>query len=405
MPSPDEYSLTISGDGAGSTTPPSGKQSYPKGTLVKITAAPVKGWAFLFWSGDIAFNTGQKTSISIVMDRDYSITAHFIPEKALIKLSPTPSLKMASEPTTVPVTTTVAPTPVPTTKPAPTTTTAPPGNRFISGRVTQADDVTPISNAAVIAVSGSYSYGAVTTADGRYTIASLPPGSYKVYAYASGYITEVYKDSYNSNAATIVSITATDSPSNINFTLDLGGTIAGHVYKADGVTPIANATVIADSGLGYGNGGATTADDGSYSIVSLMTANYKVSVQASGYITEYYKDSYNYYLATPVVVTAPNMSLNINFTLDVGGSISGHVFQADGVTPISGATIYADSGLGYGNRAATTSGNGSYTITSLMTGNYKVYAYAAGYLTEYYKETNDYTAVTLVTVSAPNSHP
>ena len=62
----------------------------------------------------------------------------------------------------------------------------------------------------------------------------------------------------------------------------------------------------------------------------------------------------------------------INFILAAGSAISGRIYQADGVTPVVGADVWAKQQGGSGNR--TESGtDGSFTITGLAPGNYEVW--------------------------------
>ena len=77
------------------------------------------------------------------------------------------------------------------------------------------------------------------------TISGLPAGIYRVRAEAEGYVREYYQETYRYDEATLVSVTASVNTSDIDFTLDLGGTISGHVYQSDGATPIVDAVVVA----------------------------------------------------------------------------------------------------------------------------------------------------------------
>lgn len=68
------YNLTISitPPGAGFVSYPSNE--YESGTQVELTAIPAKDHAFNYWAGDAS---GSSTTITIVMDSDKNITAHF----------------------------------------------------------------------------------------------------------------------------------------------------------------------------------------------------------------------------------------------------------------------------------------------------------------------------------------
>jgi len=277
----------------------------------------------------------------------------------------------------------------------------------ISGHVYQSDGTTPIEGVWVYAelVGGGYGMGATTASDGSYTITTLRTGQYRVRAYAEEYIEEYYDGVYDYSEATPVSVTMPDDTPDIDFTLDLGGTISGHVYQSDGTTPIEGAKVYAyliDGGWGRG---ATTYSDGSYTITTLVTGQYRVQAYGEGYIGEYYDGVYEYSEATPVSVTMPDDTPNIDFTLDLGGTISGHVYQSDGTTPIEGAWVYAELIDGGWGRGTATDSDGSYTITTLVTGQYRVQAYGEGYIGEYYDGVYDYSEATPVSVTMPDDTP
>jgi lysozyme family protein len=280
----------------------------------------------------------------------------------------------------------------------------------ISGYVYQTNGTTPVAGASVSAYlmtgSGYYSYG--SDIDGNYNIVGLPTGNYLVYASATGYIREYYNSVQDYNNASSVSVTAPNNTPNINFTLDLGATISGRVYRNDGTTPVAGAHVWAELiGSGYNYGAAVSDADGNYSIVGLPTGNYLVYAGATGYIREYYNSVQDYNNASPVSVTAPNNTPNINFTLDLGATISGRVYCNDGTTPVAYASVYAELiGGGYGYYgSATSDASGNYSFVGLQTGNYRVWAMATGYITEYYNNVHDYYSATPVSITAPNNTP
>ncbi|MCL0069867.1 hypothetical protein M1N85_04105, partial [Dehalococcoidia bacterium] len=78
---PARYVLTVTVDpsASGNVTlapeqPPDG---YEAGTEVTLTAEPAPGWEFERWSGDV---TGTEPTITLTMDADKSVTAHFTVE-------------------------------------------------------------------------------------------------------------------------------------------------------------------------------------------------------------------------------------------------------------------------------------------------------------------------------------
>jgi uncharacterized repeat protein (TIGR02543 family) len=74
-PSTQTHTLTIniSPPGAGSVSPSGGE--YESGVQVTLTASPAIGYTFESWSGDAS---GTTSTITITMDSDRSLTAHFV---------------------------------------------------------------------------------------------------------------------------------------------------------------------------------------------------------------------------------------------------------------------------------------------------------------------------------------
>jgi hypothetical protein len=72
----DSRSVTVDVTGGGAVTlePPGG--SYTPGTLVTLTAAPVPGYEFVGWGGDLA---GTENPASLLVDDDRSVSARFDP--------------------------------------------------------------------------------------------------------------------------------------------------------------------------------------------------------------------------------------------------------------------------------------------------------------------------------------
>ena len=280
----------------------------------------------------------------------------------------------------------------------------------ISGTVYEADGTTPVANADVWAdsyVCCAGGNGTRTGADGTYTITGLAPGDYRVQsrADARGLSQEIYSETTAWHLATPVTVAAGATAAGIDFTLAAGGSIAGTVYEADGTTPVANADVWADTYVCCGGGNGTrTAADGSYTITGLPPGDYRVQARAEAQALagELYDDTTDRNLATPVVVTAGATQGGIDFTLAVGGSISGTVYESDGTTPVANADVWADSYSCCGGGNGTRSGaDGTYTVSGLAPGDYRVQAQAEaqGLTREFYDETGDWSIATPVTVA------
>ena len=215
-------------------------------------------------------------------------------------------------------------------------------------------------------------------AGGNYTFENIPIGSYRVEATAPGYATEFFEESVGWDEAIPVVVTASNETQGINFTLEVGGTISGYVYQEDGVTPLPNVHVYAeDYDTDVWVDGTNTDQDGYYTLV-VPTGTYRVracpSCNGINYVSEWYNDTYDWDEATAVSVTAPDETTGINFTLGLGGTISGYVFKEDGVTPLPNVHVYAeDYDTDAWMEGTDTDQEGYYSLV-LPTGTYQVCA-------------------------------
>jgi hypothetical protein len=129
-------------------------------------------------------------------------------------------------------------------------------------------------------------------------------------------------------------------------------------------------------------------------------------MEAPGYVPEYWDNHYDIANADPVCVTAPSGATGIDLYLAHAGSISGHVYEADGTTPIAGASAYAFPIVGdHPGAGANTQPDGNYTIQGLPSGRYRVQVTASGHVSQFYSDVADEALATEVTVNAPNDTP
>ncbi len=93
----------------------------------------------------------------------------------------------------------------------------------ITGTVTDQETGLPIAGASVQAESEPccFGYGSATTApDGSYTIATLAPVAYRVYAWSSGYAQKYFDKTYDYSAATLVGVSEGAPAGGVHFALD-----------------------------------------------------------------------------------------------------------------------------------------------------------------------------------------
>jgi protocatechuate 3,4-dioxygenase beta subunit len=274
----------------------------------------------------------------------------------------------------------------------------------ISGRVVD-EDGHPIEEAFVWAeaADGSGGNGSTTDAEGYYTITGLVSGDYVVRAQAQGKVPRYFDNAVNYGDASVVTVTASANTGNINFQLTAGGSISGQVIDGEG-NPVEGAVLWAIDGNWNDFGEVFTDTDGQYTISGLPDGDYRVYVQAEGYALQYYSAASNYDDASLVTVAAPYVTGGIDFALTLGGGISGRVTDTEG-NPIADAWVHArtygvfDGGNAY---SGFTDSDGFYTISGMLSGDYSVFAVAAGYALELYDGAgNIVDDATAITVFAP----
>jgi len=282
---------------------------------------------------------------------------------------------------------------------------------------------------------------AFTTDQGVY-MANVPAtGSFKIYAESWGYEGEFYNHKSSWDQADVVTISSlTDTVSGIDFNLNQmegpgplptfqAGAIEGQVTGTGGI-PL-NFTIMVAFNLqdttvaGFGltsqslTGGEV--NPGEYIIAPLDSGNYIVYANdlIGPYGKEYYDGSLTPEGATPVHVADQDTTRNINFTMQLGGIISGSVTTAN-ASPVDSILVIAvrqnimdedkffsniDFGFAFTNSA------GAYTIRGLSSGNYVLRTislvnknYAGVVLDEWYENAHsiwDWKDATPVSVTAP----
>jgi hypothetical protein len=221
-----------------------------------------------------------------------------------------------------------------------------------------------------------------TGADGEYTLAGVPPGSYQVQFFGgcgnTGSLAPQYYDNQPySPFAKPVSFRPGAITHGIDATMRAGGTIAGLVTDTQGASLTGICVSAATEGglaLPVGDYGAALTQDGQFTVPNLAPGAYQVSFGCAGYGTEWFRSAPEAAAAETVAVN-PGVTTSIGAQLSLAGTISGTVTNAAdqplhhicvALTP-AGATYPFDAVI-----AATTSRSGTYSIGSLAPGRYLI---------------------------------
>jgi YD repeat-containing protein len=156
----------------------------------------------------------------------------------------------------------------------------------------------------------------------------------------------------------------------VTFTAITSGTLSGTVSSSADGSAISGATIQALQN-GAVKASTTTASNGTYSLTGLAAGKYDLKASAASFGTA---------LQNSIAVTGGQTS-SANFSLSAPATISGTVTQADGTTPLSGASVQAYVGSA-GGSSATTDGTGSYSIAGISAGSYTLQATANGYVAQ-----------------------
>ncbi len=288
----------------------------------------------------------------------------------------------------------------------------------MSGVVTDAAG-TAVSGvcAAISTTGGQFIVGQGVGANGTWAVGGLAAGTYDVSfqdcgpTSGTGYLTQYYDGSSTQSGATPVTVTAGQTSTGIDATLQPGGAISGTVSVSGG-SGLGGICVNAMTPGGQFVTGTQSATNGTYTLAGLPTGSYDVSFQScglasgTGYVTQFYNGSATFSNATPVSVTAGQTSSGIDATLQVAGAISGTV-SVSGGTGLGGICVNALTSSGQFVSGTVSVNGGTYTLSGLASGGYVVEfvscgttATGTGYLTQYYNGSSTLSGGATVTVTA-----
>jgi putative cell wall-binding protein/5-hydroxyisourate hydrolase-like protein (transthyretin family) len=280
----------------------------------------------------------------------------------------------------------------------------------ISGTITDVTNGAPLDSAWVYAYryrptvdEWQYAYSDATDASGAYAIENLPPDTYRLIIYRSGYLSECIHDEYDIWAAADIPLAAGEQLTGVDEALSPGAVISGTIRDGGG-TGIANIRVTA---LRYDPlhdvwapaGSDWTDSSGYYEIVGLGDYEYRVVITDpySRYQDEYYIDAADPAGATPVPVSLGVGATDVDAvlaprTVPEQGTLSGIVRSDPGAAPLAGIEVKVaryDTWAGGWNPVTetATAADGTYSIT-LAVGTYRVYFVdpTGSHLNEFYHD-------------------
>ncbi len=268
----------------------------------------------------------------------------------------------------------------------------------IAGRVVDALTGQPLEWAYIrIRDSGGRLVGGVETdSAGHYIADGLREGDHFAVAEAYEYLDRLYDGldcprGCDPTAGTAIAVTLGNTTDGIDFALVRASAFSGVVLDAAVGTPVTPAWVDAWNDLGEWVGSDSSDVEGVYTVDSLSAGTYFASTDnLAGYLDELYDDLPCVHgwcdpvTGTPIAVATAMTTTGIDFSLELGGSISGAVSDAGGAVDLGGQVVVWDSS---GTEVDSVSiDEGTYLVRGLPDGDHFV---ATAVWQEYHDELYD----------------
>jgi hypothetical protein len=261
------------------------------------------------------------------------------------------------------------------------------GNGSITGHVTDSTLTGVIAQVVLVGMNGIQQVATVNSiaGTGAYTFSNVAAGSYYVRTNSSSLINKVYPNivclSCNSmtSGGQLVTVTNGVATGPIDFALDAGGHISGTITNAAGGAPIANigVQIFNAAGLAIDGGRVSANGSGVYTSSGLPPGTYYArTTNIQGFINKQWngldcpQTSCLPTAGTPIVVSGTATASGIDFSLTMGGRISGTLTDATTHAPITfmGVTLFSSVGVNLGQ--VNSDGSGNYTSQGLPPGTY-----------------------------------
>ncbi|MGN7252712.1 beta strand repeat-containing protein [Arthrobacter sp. SAFR-014] len=249
-------------------------------------------------------------------------------------------------------------------------------------------------------------YSAVA-GDGSFKVYGLPAGSYKVQfgGYGSGVLDQWYGGADSLEAATPLTLTAGQEATGIDASLIKAATISGRVSAPEGVDLSAVTVAVHEADRNSYTGYDWVKPDGTFKVTGLRAGTYKLQFQGSnsGALDQWHAEADSIETATALTLAAGQDLTGIDASLVKGATISGQVTVPAGteISSVSVLVSQADN-MYYFNRYASVGQDGSYKVTGLPAGTYRVQFQGndSGAVDQWYANAESAETATPVSVTA-----
>ena len=247
--------------------------------------------------------------------------------------------------------------------------------------------------------NNSYTENSVTNFNGNYIISRVPydsPQGFVIWCYGNGYVSKYWNNKITEQEGNPVYLDSSGMATGVDFSMEKGSVFTGQLTSSTGAQiSSGNVYVYLQNEYSYSYSDNLNST-GWYEINSLPGGDFKLKFSANDYISEYYNNKYIYDYAD-IITVVTGTTTTINEELEYGAVISGRVTSTTG-QPITSGTVYSYSQPGNQSSYGNLDGNGEYRITGLTGGDYKLRAYANGYLQEYYDNSPDSAGASIISL-------